>query len=391
MRIRIMQRLGLVHLFVFLLLLAPAMATADIASNCSISPSTAQLLDGTLPPQSNVEMFVYSTVSTGTEYTLVCDTPEQPAAVVVLPAEMTSVSYDGSAGTISVRFKNVPYIEGTSIPAPPGTTTFSIAFVYASPGGVPAEMRGSWMATNIPPFGLDMSGVGGWELIAPSEEEPFFGYRLNGPEGVTGFFQMFIPETMRALLAGLASESPNAPVSLEWSDLAIFNDNEQASMSLIPQESGGALVDILVKFTEGVTETPVAQTLLAARMARAAAGAGVDKRVTVGEAEAVSLTADILKPKRAETIKLYGWVKACTAGDKVKLTSKLAGNAARAAGAKRYAKYVKNGWKRPVLQQDCSFSQTYKAKKLDVFKAIYKPKGGKAVKSRSLRMPVTKK
>ena len=363
-----------------------AVARGDIASNCTISPGSAQLLTGSVPPQPGVEIFVYATASTGVEYTFECDATEQPASVVILPAEMKRVTYDSNTGKLSVVFTNVPYVEGSNVPAPPGTTTFSIALVAAGPSGIPVEMRGSWMATNIPPFGLDTSGAGGWELLPPSQTQPFFGYRLNGPEGSKAFFQMFIPESLRLLLEQALSLEAGAPVTVAWSDLAVFNNNEQASLSITPQTGGGALVDILVEFSDGVTEFEDSQ---ATAMRRASSG-GVDKRITVREAETVSLTADDISPAAGQLVTLYGWVKDCIPGERVKLTSNAAAKAAKVKGGRKLAAYKKKGWKRVILEPDCRFSQVYTAKKTDVFKAMYKPKGAALQKSDNLKITVAK-
>jgi len=371
----------------------PASANGAIASNCSISPDSAQLLEGSVPPQPGVELFVYAAAATGVEYTFECDVTEQPASVVILPAEMKSVTYSSGTGRLSVIFTHVNYVEGSNVPAPPGTTTFSIALVSAQPGGVPVEMRGSWMATNIPPFGVDPSGAGGWELIPPSEQNLYFGYRLNGPEGSTAFFQMFIPESMRVLLEQALSLIGGSPVTVEWSDLAVFNDSEQASMSITALPEGGALVDILVLFTAGATELPDNEDGAEAaslRFAPRPSAGGIDKNITVREAQTVSLTADDITPARDQAVKLYGWAKDCTPGSIVKLTSSIAAKAAQAKGGKTLAKYKKNGWKRVTLASDCGFSQNYTPKKPDVFTAIYKPQGGAARNSRRLKITITR-
>ena len=158
-------------------IVSPLVAQAAITSNCVISPAGPTELSGSIPPQEGVELYVYATVGTGTDYTLTCDATEQPASVVVLPGKVSELSYDEGAGTIVVKFKHVPYVTGSNVQAPPGTEVFSVAFVPAVAEGVqgpPEQMRGSWMATNIAP--------GDWELIPPSEEDqnPNFGYKLSG-------------------------------------------------------------------------------------------------------------------------------------------------------------------------------------------------------------------
>lgn len=383
-------RLKTLIVLVALISVGPLSAAADITSNCTITPNSANLLDDSIPPQAGVEIFVFSTNQTNVEYTFECDVTEQPASVVVLPAEMESVVYDNATGKLAVTFVNTDYIEGSNVPAPPGTTTFSIAVIPADPAGtgVPVEMRGSWMATNIPPFGLDMSGAGGWELLPPDEEDPFFGYRLNGPEGSTGFFKMFIPDSMKQLLEDLVNAESPTPVTLEWSDLAVFNDDQQASMS-ITEQAGGALVDIQVTFTEGTTDIPDNQEPALFKL-RTTTG-GVDKEITVGKAKPISLTASNVKPTKGTLLSLYGWVQNCQPGEKLKLTSANAFKLAKSKGGKKLTRYRKKGWKQVTVEEDCSYSQSYKIRKNDVFQAILKRKGERAIKSNKLKLKVARK
>lgn len=115
-------------------------------------------------------------------------------------------------------------------------STFGIAFVPAetkTSDGPPEEMKGSWMSTNISPEY--------WELVPPDEDDPGFGYKLSGPEGEQGFFQMFIPAAMIDYLSSAYGETLSAE------DHAVFNDGEQASLD-IESGQGGAFVSILVNF-----------------------------------------------------------------------------------------------------------------------------------------------
>jgi len=380
------------HEFVFMIVAAtllPFGAVANIASNCTITPEPPfDLTDGATPPQPGVEIFIYAANSTGQDYTFECDVTEQPASVVILPAKINAMTYNSVTGKLSVNFTHIPYIEGSNVPAPPGTTTFSIALVPAGNGlsGIPIQMKGSWMATNVPPAGVDPSGAGGWELLPPTPDSPFFGYRINGPAGSTGIFRMFIPEAMRELLEWLMNQQSQTPVTLNWEDLAVYNNNQQAAMGITPQVGGGALVDIRVSFDEGAIEVvPGTEgALLSLRHGYAGSSAGVDKRLTVGVAQPLSLTADDLTPAKNSSVKLFGWVKNCVQGAFVKLTSNRAAKAAKAKGGKPLAKYIKNGWKRVRLGNDCSYQQTYTARKRDVFMAVYKAPGRPAIKSAKL-------
>lgn len=370
-------------------LLVPVGASAQIASNCTLNPDSATPLGG-IPPQPGVEIFIFSTAQTGVQYTFECDVTEQPASVVVLPATINSLLFE--SGKLTLVFTNTSYIEGSNVPAPPGQTTFSIAIIPADPNGtgIPNEMRGSWMATNIPPVGVDPSGAGGWELIPPSQANPYFGYKLNGPAGSSGFFKMFIPDNMRQLLEQLINLKANPPVSLTWNDLAVFNNDQQASMA-ITEQGDGALVDINVNFTDGSTDIEDQSSQLDLLPRRARVGGGIDKKITVGRAKPISLTASNTKPRKGSTLRLYGWVQNCQPGEKVSLTSTQALKKAKAKGAKSLARYKKKGWKELRLRNDCGYSHSYKIKNNDVFQTLLKRKKQRVIKSDRLKVKVSKR
>lgn len=368
------------------------LSSGNLYADCTITPSGPTLLDGTVPPQEGVELYIYATAGTDVTYTAECDATENPASVVVLPATVTSVDYNSTTKKVTIVFVNKNYIEGSNVPAPPGTTTFSIALVSAvadGQDGPPAAMAGSWMATNIPPVGVDPSGAGGWELIPPSEDDPFFGYTLNGPDGSTGFFKMFIPDSMLQYVEDLINQESPTPVDLTWDDMAVFNDNQQASLEFT-EVAGGVLVDIFLLFEQGANTFPDSDTEEAV-VAAAQSGGGVNKSVTVGEAADVSLAADDSKPSKRQTVKLFGWVVDCITGEKIKITSKLAARKAKKRGANALKRYKRKGWKKVALDSECYYEKSFKAKKSDVLESIYKPKGEKAKKSSKLKVQVSKR
>lgn len=378
-----------------LVLAMPAFAALEVEFS-SITPETS-LRDLTIPPQDGVELFVFEGGQLNTEYTAVFNVNEEPASVVLVAADMVDYSYDAEAGTVSIVLEHVGYVPAASLPGP--DTDFSIAFIGAvadGQAGPPAAMRGSWMATNI--------GPSDWELIPPTLENPSFGYKLSGPDGETGFFRMFVPQAIIDLLSQLYGES----VSIE--DLAVFNDDQQASMDITPVEPSegvvtGALVDINVVFSSGSSELPDDEEEPVVEAVRAAYDypefpvgdypqypgddsdtTNVQKEITVERAQTVSLSADDSTPVKGSSVTIYGWVQGGLEGQKVKITSANALKRAKAKGGAALTRYQKRGWKTLLLDNEGYFSHTFTAKKTDTLRAIYKVSGQSAKKSNRLKI-----
>jgi hypothetical protein len=260
----------------------------------SISPSVT-LLDGSIPPQANVEIFVFAGNQPNTPYTAVFNNvTAEPASVVVLPASITSTSYDSAAQKLTVVFTHVPYVEGTT---PPGglLTGFSIALVSASAGGAPEAMRGSWMATNISP--LD------WTLIPPTESNPAFGYQIAGPVGKSGFLRMLIPAGMFAYVSSLYGQNITA------NDFAVFSGPVQTNVLVESLGNGSALVNVSVPFSATNSEVTDVEEARYDDSSIEAQASSVAKKVTVGREADLSLSPNPTGSiKRNKTVSLFGCV-----------------------------------------------------------------------------------
>ncbi len=175
----------------------------------------------------------------GTEYTASYSVDEQPA-VVVNPGgqiEVGGIVYDADAGTLAVTFTATGIVSDFQL----GSDVSIIGLVDAteslSEDGPPAEMRGSFMSTNVQE----------WELIPPSPDNPAFGFVLTGPAGEEGFFRMLIPDAVVDLLSGFVG------VQLTGQDLAVVMDDQIASLNVSDVE-GGFLVDINITFEADNTQ-----------------------------------------------------------------------------------------------------------------------------------------
>lgn len=262
----------------------------------SITPSVT-LRDGSIPPQPNVEIFVFAGDQPNTTYTAVFNNvTEEPASVVVLPATVTSSTYDAGTQKLTVVLTHVAYVDGTQPPGP--STDFSIALVSASAGGAPEALRGSWMATNISP--LD------WTLIPPEQENPNFGYQISGPVGKNAFLRMFIPASMFSYISTLIGQTvtPN--------DMAVFNGTAQTNVQVEDQGNGSALVRVSVPLA--TTNTEVTEVVEGQGMAQAQGGvdslaSSVTKKITVGREANLSLSPNPTgKVKVNKKVQLFGCV-----------------------------------------------------------------------------------
>ncbi len=278
------------------LVVAPIVAHA--ATLESITPSV-ELRQGSIPPQPNVEIFVFAGTQPNTDYTVVFNNvTEEPASIVVLPATVTSSTYSSDTQKLTVVMKNVPYVDGTTPPGP--STDFSIALVQASAGGAPAALKGSWMATNISP--LD------WTLIPPEATNPNFGYQIAGPVGTSGFLRMYIPASMFTYISTLVGQAvtPN--------DMAVFSGTTQTDVLVEDRGDGSALVRISVPFASSNTELDEVVD---------AAATTVAKKITVGREADISLALNPSgKIKAKKKVQLFGCVASRVpfrAGEKVAL------------------------------------------------------------------------
>lgn len=362
-------------------LVLPASVQAELTVTFqSIDPPISRRTEG-IPPQPGVQLFVFDTggQSIPQQYTAVFQVSELPATAVLTACKLGGYTYDSGSGELTLTFEHVGYVPNSTPPGPP--TDFGIAFVPvggAGGQGIPAAMAGSWMSTNISPT----FNSPGWELLPPSQNNPGFGFVLNGPEGETGFFKMFIPQSLIDLMSQLYGEPMTA------ADLALFNGNSQASVAVNEVFAGetllGALVDINVVFSQFVQsvddelDEASLQSYKASKPLRSLAT--VNKSLTVRRGLQVSLTASQTRAPKGSRVELFGWVKNGSPGEKVLLTSN--------------AKPPQKGlvkWKRLTLDADKRYSAFYTVKNTRNFQTVYKKAKQKAKKSPKVKVVRTKK
>lgn len=271
-------------------------------------------------------------------YTATFSIDAEPA-IVVTPGANISVderyTYDATAGTLTVPFTVNGIIDDADKGVPDGYGFTMIVMVPAvtddSQDGPPPAMIGSWFSTNLQD----------WELIPPSPEQIAFGFELSGPAGETGFFRMFMPDAIIALL------SQYAETDLTAEDLAIFNNDAQSSLA-VSSVTGGAYIDISVTFDEDST---------AVVSAVRTADDTVTKTITAQPKQALSLAAKDSSVATGRTARLYGWLGSGRANQTIRLLRKLK-------GTQSYSL-----WRTVTTNADGYFSVRYTARKQASFKA----------------------
>ncbi len=304
----------LILMMAFLILpgLTKAYDGTETVELVSITPDAEDITnlgggDGEGDVPEGVDLFVYSG-TVGETYTAIYSVSEEPVMAVITGGTMEDWSYDAEAGTITIVTQHTGYIEGSGDFGP--YSPFGIAIVWASDGyeqdAPPSDMNGSWMATNLM----------NWQLVPPTDENggsPYFGYVLSGPEGESGFFQMYMTDGTKDMMSELAGEE------LDWEDLAVYLDDDQASMS-ITETTGGALVDIQVTFSENTTQI----SSLASRSE--GEEEQVTKQVKVKEQAPRSFACKSYRKAKGEKFTCFGWVKNGKKDQKVSLWRKALGS-----------------------------------------------------------------
>lgn len=163
--------------------------------------------------------------------------------------------------------------------------------------GAPASMSGGFAAMTVQDF----------QIVAPTgPEDAQFGVSLTGPAGTSGFFKMKFPATMLALMGTMSQKTITAK------DLALFVDNNQASVNVSETDDGGALLDIQITFIDDSTATEVAAST-------------VTKEIVAKEKLELSSAFIDSTVKRSKIATFYGWKSANKANKKVKIYRKNSG------------------------------------------------------------------
>lgn len=292
-------------------------------------------------------------VTNETSYTAVFTADEQPAGSIVVGGDMSTDAapvWDEETGTYTVQF-TAAGLKSTSGAGENVMFVALVGVVNEGEDGPPAAMSGFWLATNVE----------GWALIPPSEsqETPAFGFSLTGPSGETGFIHMFMPTGVKDMMSEFMGKD------LEWEDLAVFNDDSQASLNLT-EVDGGAYINVTVKFSTTVTTT-------ATRVSTDVSS--VTKEVTVQEQKSVSLASNKTEVSKGSKFRLYGWLKNGRSNQTVTVWRKRAGED----GFTKVATLT--------TTDDGYFSKQFTAGKTARFKVKYK-KGSRTLLSSIQRVTV---
>lgn len=336
-----------VFAFAFVLLPHPGRAITGELVSITPEPQT-DISDMVGDAPESVLIFAWL-LEEGTDYTVVASVSEEPAVIITPGGDMSldnPWSYDADAGTVTVTFTATGLKQTSGGPDNAGLLAI-VAPVPLGEDGPPAEMIGTWFATDIQE----------WELIPPSDN-PSFGFTLTGPAGETGFFHMFMPDTIIELLSELSGEE------LTVQDLAVFNGDSQSSMSITEVE-GGAYIDINVTFSS----TTISAT------AKNASG-GVTKSITVREQLAVSIAAAKTSVKEGKNARLFGWVKNGKKGQKVQVWRKAEGE----------TKFVK--WETAKLKKGGAYELKFTPDATATYRVKYR-KNGRVKQSETQTITVT--
>ncbi|MFA6475708.1 MAG: hypothetical protein WCV88_05990 [Patescibacteria group bacterium] len=305
---------------------------AATASVVSVTPAVVDISASMTGLPDGVEGFLFiPTVTTeGTTYTAVFSVSEEPLTVVTVGGQIVdNWTYDAATQQVTVV---MTYSGQIMDPTGILQDAMSVGISFSSGAdGIPAEASGVWMSTNL----LN------WMIVPPTQDNPQFGFELSGPEGYNGYFQMFLPDSLIALLSQLQGKTLTAD------DLAVFIDNSQASVD-VSTVTGGVLIDINITFDSGNTSISPASTQT------------VTKSVSTGSKLPISLSAKKASVSKGVSAKLYGWIKSGLAGKTVTVWEKKT-------GASTFTKMAT-----VTTKADGYYSYSYKAKKSSTWKAKWK-------------------
>ena len=305
-----------------------------------------------LPPGVNALAFEGSI---GTTYQAVFDVSKKPDVIVSMAADIINYSYNEETLQVTLDFQHIGFIAGTLIEGI-ADNVFGFAFLWSDSAGleIPVELQGGWISTN----------VFTWNIIPPENDEPSLGVILTGTAGQTGYFHMFIPESVIFLLQELLDDD-----TLTIDDLAIYNDGNQASID-IEETVGGYLVKVYVEFNEDTTTLTsdllslqnIYSKQLETGIIVTSESKDVSKKISVKRKKEVSLAPAKKKVDKGDTATLYGWIDSGLAGEVIIIKKKKK-------NATRFKK-----WKKIFTVADGYFSIDLVAKKTAKYKAKWKNK-----------------
>lgn len=289
----------------------PTSAYAFDVSLDSISPSEGitDISDMVGPPPGEevLQAFNYTSEKGAVEYTAVFNVTDTSVApfFLGLGAEVISTEYTevtDTTGQLTIVFTTQDFfVSGVDTSS---NFMFAIMEPTADPtqdaeaDGPPAAMAGGYISTSISNF-----------QIMPPEgpSTPGFGLTLDGPVGEAGTFKMYMPAAMLTLMSQMSG------TTLTYSDLAVFIDDQQASISITEASDGGVMIDISVVFDEDstVVTSPATST--------------TRKEIVTKEKEPLSLALQSSTINKKKKVQAYGWTKNTKKGQKVKVLMKKEG------------------------------------------------------------------
>lgn len=244
----------------------------------------------------------------GTDYTLefsVSDTED--AAIERLPflisvgTKISSYTLDTTTQKITLSIKTqkfYPPQAKESVPIMVFVFVPTTGSLSPEEPGLPHAMSGGYVATTV----LN------WKILPPEKREPGMGVSLSGEKGSSGYFNMFVPAAMFDFMKQMTGKKSSVK------DLAVFIDNEQASVS-VTELNGGGFIDINITFTSGDTST--ADALGAAKK--------ITKKVVAKNKLALSLATRKERIKTGKSARLYGWLKTGKRNQEITLLRKKKG------------------------------------------------------------------
>lgn len=324
------------HLFLFVffvgaaaVLFTPIMSKAELVPDCTVTSSDpldeiTQFSPPSNPPDPNivetVAGFMYTADTGSATYDVTC-TVTSDATLNSAPMVMAggfNVAYDDFTITQNSDTEYVYSISGVAGDFYPPDDTPSEpnqewVYVFIATGsdptpqnpeqsGPPASMGGGFISTTVQEF----------QISPPSGPDEFgFGLTLDGPPNTTGFFKMYMPASMLALMSTMSGKT------ITVDDMAVFIDDDQASTTISETDAGGALININVTFTSGNTSTATSALVESETVSK-----------SIEAKEKLALSAAFVKTSvlRDKYAKLYGWKKTNFKNKAVKIFRKKKGD-----------------------------------------------------------------
>lgn len=267
--------------------------TDDVIDITSMVPVTAP---------AGVKIFIFN-ATVGSNYTMQFSVDEQPEIVVTTGSRMIDDwSYDEATKTVTVQLNYTGFIQAIADEMFMGQQSFAVGFSWPDDSDSIPPLTGLWMSTNIFEWSID------------DERTDRIGFEVKGPAGSTGYFVMNLPA------AALTQLVPGRTLTVD--DLALFNDGDQASVSVEETVSGGARINVTVRFASDSNIVTGLQAL---------ANGNESKSLTAGRKLPISLASNDYSVRKGSSFRLFGWLGKGTRGKAVEVQVRAPGKTTYAA------------------------------------------------------------